>query len=32
MYYANLRAFHAVASHGSFTRAAESLGVTQPTL
>ena len=32
MTYANLRAFHAVASHGSFTRAAESLGVTQPTL
>ncbi len=32
MNYANLRAFHAVASHGSFTRAAESLGVTQPTL
>ena len=32
MSYASLRAFHAVASHGSFTRAAESLGVTQPTL
>jgi LysR family transcriptional regulator, low CO2-responsive transcriptional regulator len=32
MSYANLRAFQAVASHGSFTRAAESLGVTQPTL
>ena len=32
MNYASLRAFHAVASHGSFTRAAESLGVTQPTL
>src|SRR5215471_21137749 len=32
MSYANLRAFHAVASHGSFTRAAEGLGVTQPTL
>jgi LysR family transcriptional regulator, low CO2-responsive transcriptional regulator len=32
MSYANLRAFHAVASHGSFTRAAERLGVTQPTL
>jgi aminoethylphosphonate catabolism LysR family transcriptional regulator len=32
MNHANLRAFHAVASHGSFTRAAQSLGVTQPTL
>jgi aminoethylphosphonate catabolism LysR family transcriptional regulator len=32
MPYASLRAFQAVASHGSFTRAAESLGVTQPTL
>lgn len=32
MNYASLRAFHAVASHGSFTRAAQSLGVTQPTL
>jgi aminoethylphosphonate catabolism LysR family transcriptional regulator len=32
MSHASLRAFHAVASHGSFTRAAESLGVTQPTL
>jgi aminoethylphosphonate catabolism LysR family transcriptional regulator len=32
MGYANLRAFHAVASHRSFTRAAERLGVTQPTL
>ncbi len=32
MSYASLRAFHAVASHGSFTRAAEGLGVTQPTL
>ncbi len=28
----HLRAFHAVASHGSFTRAAEALHVTQPTL
>ncbi|MEM7193595.1 MAG: LysR substrate-binding domain-containing protein [Pseudomonadota bacterium] len=27
-----LRAFHAVATHGSFTRAAEALHVTQPTL
>ena len=27
-----LRAFHAVAEHGSFTRAAEALHVTQPTL
>jgi LysR family transcriptional regulator, low CO2-responsive transcriptional regulator len=32
MSHADLRAFHAVASHGSFTRAAESLAVTQPTL
>jgi LysR family transcriptional regulator, low CO2-responsive transcriptional regulator len=32
MYYAQLRAFHAVATHGGFTRAAESLGLTQPTL
>jgi LysR family transcriptional regulator, low CO2-responsive transcriptional regulator len=32
MTYASLRAFHVVAFHGSFTRAAESLGVTQPTL
>jgi aminoethylphosphonate catabolism LysR family transcriptional regulator len=30
--HAHLRAFHAVATHGSFTRAAESLHVTQPTL
>ena len=28
----HLRAFHAVAIHGSFTRAAEALHVTQPTL
>lgn len=32
MAYSSLRAFHAVASEGSFTRAARSLGVTQPTL
>src|SRR5262249_11620721 len=32
MSYTNLRAFHVVASNGSFTRAAQSLGVTQPTL
>lgn len=30
--HAHLRAFHAVAEHGSFTRAAEALHVTQPTL
>src|SRR4030095_2175264 len=30
--YAQLRAFHAVASEASFTRAAEALHVTQPTL
>ena len=28
----HLRAFHAVATHGSFTRAADALHVTQPTL
>src|SRR5882724_8914168 len=32
MNHAQLRAFHAVASEGSFTRAAEVLHVTQPTL
>jgi aminoethylphosphonate catabolism LysR family transcriptional regulator len=32
MSYAELRAFHSVALHGSFTRAAEALHVTQPTL
>lgn len=32
MSYARLRAFHAVATEGSFTVAAQSLGVTQPTL
>ena len=30
--HANLRSFHAVATHGSFTRAAEMLNITQPTL
>jgi len=32
MLYTQLRAFHAVASAGSFTRAADALHVTQPTL
>jgi aminoethylphosphonate catabolism LysR family transcriptional regulator len=32
MNHAQLRAFHAVASEGSFTRAAQALHVTQPTL
>lgn len=32
MNYAHLRAFHAVANEGGFTRAADRLGVTQPTL
>jgi LysR family transcriptional regulator, low CO2-responsive transcriptional regulator len=32
MNYSQLRAFHAVASQGSFTRAADALHVTQPTL
>ena len=32
MYHAQLRAFHAVALHGGFTRAAEALRLTQPTL
>ena len=32
MNHAQLRAFHAVASEGSFTRAAQRLNVTQPTL
>ena len=32
MNYAQLKAFHAVAGHGSFTRAAAALHVTQPTL
>ena len=30
--HAHLRSFHAVAQHGSFTRAAEVLNITQPTL
>ena len=30
--HAHLRSFHAVAAHGSFTRAAEMLHITQPTL
>ncbi len=30
--HAHLRSFHAVALHGSFTRAAEALNITQPTL
>ena len=32
MNYAQLRAFHAVASAGSYTRASQMLHVTQPTL
>lgn len=32
LYYSQLRAFHAVAVHGGFTKAADSLGLTQPTL
>src|ERR687884_691949 len=32
MNHAGLRAFHAVATEGSFTRAAAALNVTQPTL
>ena len=32
MNYLHLRAFHAVATHGSFTRAAQALNVTQPTV
>ena len=32
MNHTQLRAFHAVASEGSFTRAAAALHVTQPTL
>jgi len=30
--HAHLRSFHAVATHASFTRAAEILHITQPTL
>ena len=30
--HAHLRSFHAVATHGSFTRASEMLHITQPTL
>lgn len=30
--HAHLRSFHAVAQHGSFTRASEALNITQPTL
>lgn len=30
--HAHLRSFHAVATHGSFTRASEMLNITQPTL
>lgn len=32
MYYSKLRAFHAVATQGGFSRAAEHLNLTQPTL
>jgi aminoethylphosphonate catabolism LysR family transcriptional regulator len=32
MYSSQLRAFHAVATHGGFTKAAEKLGLTQPAL
>jgi aminoethylphosphonate catabolism LysR family transcriptional regulator len=32
MHYSQLRAFHAVASHGGFTAAADALGLGQPTL
>ena len=32
MNFLHLRAFHAVATHGSFTRAAAALNVTQPTI
>ena len=32
MIHAHLRAFHGVATHGSFTHAAQVLHVTQPTL
>lgn len=32
MYYAQLRAFHAVATHGGFSRAARKLALTQPAI
>ena len=32
MYYSQLRAFHAVAVYGGFTKAAQNLGLTQPTI
>ena len=32
MYYSQLRAFHAVATQGGFSKAAEFLNLTQPTL
>ncbi|WP_025899482.1 LysR substrate-binding domain-containing protein [Sneathiella glossodoripedis] len=32
MYYSQFRAFHAVATHGGFSKAADSLGLTQPAL
>lgn len=32
MYYSQLRAFHAVATHGGFSKAADKMGLTQPAL